>query len=129
MKRWLNYFPRENFLLLCAEDLWIAPDENLKKIYDFLGIESGKQHIHLCHGLFLLMFVDQSFNGDYKQLVSASRTLRPGWQAVGMAFSEFLYDVVAGDISRGVNQTLELLYAPFNAELREMFPELNCHWL
>lgn len=40
LKRWFDLFPREQFLLLDFEDLTHAPQETLKRVYDFLGIKS-----------------------------------------------------------------------------------------
>ena len=37
---WLNVFPRENFLFLTTEDLVSHPDEEMKKVWAFLGLHS-----------------------------------------------------------------------------------------
>lgn len=39
LARWLDYFPRDRFLLLKSEDLFNCPDVTMSRILDFLGLE------------------------------------------------------------------------------------------
>lgn len=39
LKRWFEYFPRKQFLILKSEELFIKPDTTYKKVLDFLKLE------------------------------------------------------------------------------------------
>ena len=39
LKRWFEYFPRKQFLILKSEELFIQPDTTYKKVLDFLKLE------------------------------------------------------------------------------------------
>ena len=47
--RWLNYFPRNQFLILQSEELYSEPESTMRKVLDFLGlrrIELGPFEAH-----------------------------------------------------------------------------------
>lgn len=38
MQKWMEVFPREQFLILRGEDFYQAPDNTMKQVFDFLGL-------------------------------------------------------------------------------------------
>ncbi|MCW8840753.1 MAG: sulfotransferase domain-containing protein [Gammaproteobacteria bacterium] len=40
IKRWLNYFSREQMLILESEQFWQSPETTFSRIFEFLGVES-----------------------------------------------------------------------------------------
>lgn len=41
LKRWLEYFPPEQILVLLQEEVKLDPDGQAKRVYEFLGVDSG----------------------------------------------------------------------------------------
>lgn len=42
LKRWFKYFDRENFLIIKSEDLFINPQEEVSRVFSFLGLNDYK---------------------------------------------------------------------------------------
>ena len=42
IEKWMNWFPREQFLVLTTEDLDKTPEKTMKEVYDFLGVSVHK---------------------------------------------------------------------------------------
>ncbi|NEQ73263.1 MAG: tetratricopeptide repeat protein [Okeania sp. SIO2C9] len=42
IQKWMEVFPREQFLILRGEDLYQAPDITMKQVFDFLGLPEHK---------------------------------------------------------------------------------------
>ena len=42
LEKWMNWFPREQFLVLTTEDLDKTPEKTMKEVYDFLGVSVHK---------------------------------------------------------------------------------------
>lgn len=40
IERWLRFYPRERFLFLPSEDLYVDPGSTLNRVLDFLGLDS-----------------------------------------------------------------------------------------
>ncbi len=38
LQRWMDYFPKEQFLIIKSEDFYVTPDMKLKEIFMFLGL-------------------------------------------------------------------------------------------
>lgn len=46
IQKWMEVFPREQFLILRGEDLYQAPDDTMKQVFDFLGLPEHQLPIY-----------------------------------------------------------------------------------
>jgi len=99
---WLKHFSREQLLVLTMEDFKKNPFQLINKVQDFLEIP----------------------HFDYQTL--ATQTNRGFWVLKGQASKA--YNKPYEKLKTSTRQILEAHYAPWNAQLRELFPELHFPW-
>ena len=41
LERYLNYFPREQILVLCSEEFFAETENTLRQVFEFVGVDSA----------------------------------------------------------------------------------------
>ena len=83
LKRWLDYFPREQFLILQSEDFFRNPSYNYLKSLEFLGLPEYKLSTY------------RSFNASHRS--SMDKSMREYLTNYFRPYNEELYELLGLD--------------------------------
>ncbi|CAG5099496.1 Oidioi.mRNA.OKI2018_I69.XSR.g16551.t1.cds [Oikopleura dioica] len=115
MQYWLRYFPKEQLYLVNGNRMSGEPFNVLEEIEEFLGVEK-----------FLLKekFVTNEKTGFY------CFEKDPGLEPICLSDDKSRSKLEeAGTIVDAVAQELEKFYAPFNSDLRKIWPDFDAPWI
>lgn len=126
IRKYLEYFPRENLLILPFEEMLTAPETFYRRIFDFLGVDPDFQSDDF----------DEAFNPTeiWKNLSYQILIRRPRYQKYIPAKLRRLFywgkkmRFTAPPIDDASRKKLEDFYRPWNDELRDFLDEDLTSW-